>query len=91
MKHLNQNYIAAPVINALEIAPDEFVGATVKHKNPKYPADHGLFVVGGKQKMYGFDANGKYTIIEGYRVFATGDQFGRPLAAYDMELVSSNS
>lgn len=89
MPLLNQDYAPSPVVNALTLSDDDLVGKTVRYKNPKWPAEQGTFTVGGRQKVWGNDENGKYTIIEGYRIFnqSNNDDFGRPVNPSEIEIV----
>lgn len=71
----------------LGLAPDELVGKQVRFKEVNRQARHGVFTVIGCQKVWGYDEDGKYTIIEGYRVAKNENDFGIPCSRADFELV----
>lgn len=71
----------------LGLEPDDNIGKQIRFKNVKYPAYRGVFTISGKQKVYGYDENGKYKMIEGYRVINEENQFGIPCTLVDIEFI----
>lgn len=94
MNKINPTYPATAVVNALQIPDDDLVGKVVRFVNVDvkrkgtFCRDHDFEVV-GCQRVWGYDADGKYTMIDGYRGIAIGidDQFGVPFNRSEVEIV----
>lgn len=94
MKRLNKNYDASKVVMALSSdIRSPYIGAIVKFKNLEDKGTYrkeNIFEIGGTQRLWGYDENGKYTMIDGFRLFSITckDDFGTPAALYDLEILS---
>lgn len=96
-ERLNPNYRASKLVKGLVIeGTDDMIGCIVRfHPNKKRGTYHheNTFEVVSKQLVWGFDAKGKYTMIDGYRLFAitTKDDFGTPASAIEFYVINSKN
>ena len=72
----------------LGLPDDENIGRRVRYKNPTCEIEKEIHIIIGRQKAWGYDESGNYTMIDAYRGVAEGkDPFGRPLHLYEVEFV----
>lgn len=71
----------------LALEDDELIGKKFKFKNPKWPAEQGIYTVVGRQMLWGYDENGKYCMIPGYRGTSEDNPFGKPFQLQDVEFI----
>ena len=72
----------------LKLPDDENIGRRVRYKNPTCEIEKEIHIIVGRQKAWGYDESGNYTMIDAYRGVAEGkDPFGRPLHLYEVEFV----
>lgn len=75
----------------LGLPPDDNIGKTCIFIEPNCTYEKDTFKIVGRQKMWGYDANGKYTFgIEGYRVVNTTyeDDFGKGAPSYRIKILN---
>jgi hypothetical protein len=96
MKRMNKDYKATKVVNLYAIEGDnELVGAIVKFTNfdgrGTYHRDN-TFKIIGRQKCWGYDENGLYTMVDGYRLLSTTspDDFGCASTARDFMVIEKS-
>jgi hypothetical protein len=94
MKRLNKNYDVSKVVMALSTnIASPYIGAIVKFKNLENRGTYhkeNIFEIGGAQRVWGYDENDKYTMIDGFRLFSitSKDDFGTPANLYELEILS---
>lgn len=72
----------------LGLPDDENIGRRVRYKNPTCEIEKKIHILVGRQKAWGYDENGNYTMIDAYRGIAEdGDNFGRPIHLYEVEFI----
>ena len=71
----------------LALPDDELIGRKVRFKTPKCLKEEEIFTIVGRQKAYGYDEYGNYTILDAYRGAVSENDFGRPLHLYEVEFV----
>jgi hypothetical protein len=73
----------------LSLPEDDKIGKKVRFKNPEFPAQQGIFYIGCRQKMWGYNEKGEYVNnMEGYRVYRDRDDFGKPALPSDLEFIN---
>lgn len=65
------------------------IGKRVKFKNPSCEMEKYIYIIICKQKCYGYDENGNYTLINGYRGIPENNKndFGRPFTLNDIYFI----
>lgn len=99
MRRLNKSRPVGQLVMSLALDNDNdpMIGCIVRFKNWEpnmgWLRKVATYVIGGRQRMWGYNEQGQYTMIEGYRAFRIShpeyreDTFGVPIAPYDIELV----
>lgn len=87
-----------PVILALSLPDDKFVGCLIQFKKPNNKKEreemgtmacNEIYEIIGKQKAWGYNKKGEYTMIEAFRVMCVTqeDNFGRPAHLNEIEFL----
>lgn len=72
----------------LGLPDDENIGRRVRYKNPTCEIEKEIHIIIGRQKAWGYDENGNYTMIDAYRGIAEdSNNFGRPIHLYEVEFI----
>jgi hypothetical protein len=71
----------------LKLEDDENIGKHVKFINPKVPYEHGVFKIIARQTLWGYNDEGKYTLVKGYRGVKHEDDFGKAFTLDKVEFV----
>lgn len=71
----------------LSLPDDGNIGRKVRYKNPSCEIEKLDFIIESCQKVWGFDGNGCYTMINGYRLSNEETPFGRPASLGEIYLI----
>jgi hypothetical protein len=97
MKKMNKKYKATSLVEKLKCNGNQsLIGCIVKFENLKHKGNYhknNLFEIIGFQRVYGHNAEGEYTLIDGLRLMSITcfDDFGTPCNYNEISFLTTNN